>query len=94
MLDSILLKVMPPFLVVQWHNAIRKALFFRESFGRYVVLKLLHWSLQQGDRGNRKRYLPSDKERPTSPLSKRMAMSPDRGGTARLTHMRGWFHCF
>lgn len=83
------LRVMPPFLGVQRHNAIRKALFFRKSFARCVVMKLLDWSLQQGDRGNRKRYLPSDKERPTSPLSKRMAMSPDRGRTARLTHMGG-----
>lgn len=39
---------------------------------------------KQGDRGNRKRYLPSDKERPTSPLSKRMAMSPDRGRDKRI----------
>lgn len=34
---------------------------------------------QQGDRGSRKRYLPSDKDQPASPASKRMAMSPDRG---------------
>lgn len=34
---------------------------------------------QQADKGNRKRYLPADKDRPGSPLSKRVAMSPDRG---------------
>lgn len=58
----------------------------------YVDVNVLVWSLQQGDRGNRKRYLPSDKERPGSPLSKRMAMSPDRGrtdGHTLLTHIHG-----
>lgn len=52
------------------------------------------WSLQQGDRGNRKRYLPSDKDRLGSPLSKRMAMSPDRGRTDRrtlLTHIHAFW---
>ncbi|XP_034734205.1 zinc finger CCCH domain-containing protein 18 isoform X2 [Etheostoma cragini] len=39
---------------------------------------------KQGDRGNRKRYLPSDKDRPGSPASKRMAMSPDRGRDKRI----------
>lgn len=39
---------------------------------------------QQGDRGNRKRYMPSDKDRPGSPLSKRMAMSPGRGRDRRM----------
>lgn len=34
---------------------------------------------QQGDKGNRKRYMPSDKDRPSSPPSKRMTVSPDRG---------------
>ncbi len=34
---------------------------------------------QQGDKSNRKRYLPSDKDRQGSPVSKRMALSPDRG---------------
>ncbi|XP_047248663.1 zinc finger CCCH domain-containing protein 18 isoform X5 [Girardinichthys multiradiatus] len=39
--------------------------------------------LNKGDRGSRKRYLPSDKDRPGSPASKRMAMSPDRGRDKR-----------
>uniref|UniRef100_A0A9J8D5H4 Zinc finger CCCH-type containing 18 n=1 Tax=Cyprinus carpio carpio TaxID=630221 RepID=A0A9J8D5H4_CYPCA len=39
---------------------------------------------QQTDRGNRKRYFPADKERPPSPLSKRMALSPDRGRDRRM----------
>ncbi|XP_042337504.1 zinc finger CCCH domain-containing protein 18-like, partial [Plectropomus leopardus] len=40
--------------------------------------------LNKGDKGSRKRYLPSDKDRPGSPLSKRMALSPDRGRDKRI----------
>ncbi|MEQ2297643.1 hypothetical protein AMECASPLE_036682 [Ameca splendens] len=47
------------------------------------LLSCLVVSPQQGDRGSRKRYLPSDKDRPGSPASKRMAMSPDRGRDKR-----------
>lgn len=39
---------------------------------------------QQGDKGNRKRYMPSDKDRPSSPPSKRMTVSPDRGRDKRI----------
>nr|XP_020480229.1 zinc finger CCCH domain-containing protein 18-like [Monopterus albus] len=46
-----------------------------------IKLTLLN---KQGDKGSRKRYLPSDKDRPGSPLSKRMAMSPDRGRDRRI----------
>lgn len=38
------------------------------------------WKQQQADKSSRKRYLSSDKNRPGSPPSKRMAFSPDRGG--------------
>ncbi|XP_019733738.1 zinc finger CCCH domain-containing protein 18 isoform X4 [Hippocampus comes] len=48
-----------------------------------IKLTLLN-KQQGGDRGNRKRYLPSDKDRPGSPLSKRMAMSPDRARDRRI----------
>ncbi|KAG7263695.1 hypothetical protein CRUP_007763 [Coryphaenoides rupestris] len=48
-----------------------------------IKLTLLN-KQQQGDRGNRKRYMPSDKERPGSPLSKRMAMSPGCGRDRRM----------
>ncbi|XP_010766066.1 zinc finger CCCH domain-containing protein 18-like isoform X1 [Notothenia coriiceps] len=47
--------------------------------GSHKDIKLTLLNKQQGDKGSRKRYLPADKERPCSPLSKRMAMSPDRG---------------
>ncbi|XP_061628776.1 zinc finger CCCH domain-containing protein 18 isoform X1 [Phyllopteryx taeniolatus] len=47
-------------------------------------IKLTLLNKQQGDKGNRKRYLPTDKDRPGSPLSKRMAMSPDRARDRRL----------
>uniref|UniRef100_A0A3Q2Z2Y0 Zinc finger CCCH-type containing 18 n=1 Tax=Hippocampus comes TaxID=109280 RepID=A0A3Q2Z2Y0_HIPCM len=47
-------------------------------------IKLTLLNKQGGDRGNRKRYLPSDKDRPGSPLSKRMAMSPDRARDRRI----------
>ncbi|XP_061677722.1 zinc finger CCCH domain-containing protein 18 isoform X2 [Syngnathoides biaculeatus] len=40
--------------------------------------------LNKGDKGNRKRYLPTDKDRPASPLSKRMAMSPERVRDRRI----------
>uniref|UniRef100_A0A3Q3VL17 Zinc finger CCCH-type containing 18 n=1 Tax=Mola mola TaxID=94237 RepID=A0A3Q3VL17_MOLML len=40
-----------------------------------IKLTLLN---KQGDKGNRKRYLPSDKDRQSSPFNKRMAFSPDR----------------
>ncbi|XP_054451919.1 zinc finger CCCH domain-containing protein 18-like isoform X2 [Anoplopoma fimbria] len=46
-----------------------------------IKLTLLN---KQADKGNRKRYLPADKDRPGSPLSKRMAMSPDRGRDKRI----------
>ncbi|KAF3689276.1 Zinc finger CCCH domain-containing protein 18 [Channa argus] len=46
-----------------------------------IKLTLLN---KQGDKGNRKRYLPSDKERPSSPIRKRMALSPDRGREKRI----------
>lgn len=45
-----------------------------------IKLTLLN---KQADKGSRKRYLPSDKDRPGSPLSKRVAMSPDRGRDKR-----------
>ncbi|XP_077451742.1 zinc finger CCCH domain-containing protein 18 [Stigmatopora argus] len=49
-------------------------------------IKLTLLNKQQGDKGSRKRYLPSDKDRiPGSPLSKRMAMSPDRGRDRRIS---------
>lgn len=38
------------------------------------------WKQQQADKSSRKRYLSSDKSRPASPPTKRMAFSPDRGG--------------
>uniref|UniRef100_A0A3Q2VPA9 Zinc finger CCCH-type containing 18 n=1 Tax=Haplochromis burtoni TaxID=8153 RepID=A0A3Q2VPA9_HAPBU len=47
------------------------------SSHRDIKLTLLN-KQQQGDKGNRKRYLPGDKDRPGSPLNKRMAMSPDK----------------
>lgn len=46
-----------------------------------IKLTLLN---KQADKGNRKRYLPSDKDRPGSPVSKRMALSPDRGRDKRI----------
>ncbi|XP_068459425.1 zinc finger CCCH domain-containing protein 18 isoform X3 [Clinocottus analis] len=46
-----------------------------------IKLTLLN---KQADKGNRKRYLPADKDRPGSPLSKRMAMSPDRARDKRI----------
>lgn len=46
-----------------------------------IKLTLLN---KQVDKGNRKRYLPSDKDRPGSPASKRMALSPDRGRDKRV----------
>lgn len=52
--------------------------------GSHKDIKLTLLNKQQGDKGNRKRYLPSDKDRPGSPLSKRMAMSPDRGREKRM----------
>ncbi|CAL8293260.1 unnamed protein product [Boreogadus saida] len=52
--------------------------------GSHKDIKLTLLNKQQGDRGNRKRYMPSDKERPGSPLSKRMAMSPGRGRDRRM----------
>uniref|UniRef100_A0A8C6PPT2 Zinc finger CCCH-type containing 18 n=1 Tax=Nothobranchius furzeri TaxID=105023 RepID=A0A8C6PPT2_NOTFU len=52
--------------------------------GSHKDIKLTLLNKQQGDRGNRKRYLPADKDRPSPPLSKRMAMSPDRGRDKRI----------
>ncbi|XP_057691907.1 zinc finger CCCH domain-containing protein 18 [Corythoichthys intestinalis] len=48
-------------------------------------IKLTLLNKQQGDKGSRKRYLPSEKDRPGSPLSKRMAMSPDRARDRRIS---------
>ncbi|KAM9815089.1 zinc finger CCCH domain-containing protein 18 isoform 4-T4 [Syngnathus typhle] len=46
-----------------------------------IKLTLLN---KHSEKSNRKRYLPSDKDRPVSPLSKRMAMSPDRARDRRI----------
>lgn len=46
-----------------------------------IKLTLLN---KQADKGNRKRYLPLDKDRPGSPANKRMALSPDRGRDKRI----------
>ncbi|CDQ64531.1 unnamed protein product [Oncorhynchus mykiss] len=48
------------------------------GYGQHKDIKLTLLN-KQADRGNRKRYMPSDKDRPTSPLSKRIALSPERG---------------
>lgn len=52
--------------------------------GSHKDIKLTLLNKQQADKGNRKRYLPADKDRPGSPLSKRVAMSPDRGRDKRI----------
>ncbi|XP_034389890.1 zinc finger CCCH domain-containing protein 18 isoform X7 [Cyclopterus lumpus] len=52
--------------------------------GSHKDIKLTLLNKQQADKGNRKRYLPVDKDRPSSPLSKRMAMSPDRARDKRI----------
>ncbi|XP_071059469.1 zinc finger CCCH domain-containing protein 18-like [Pseudochaenichthys georgianus] len=52
--------------------------------GSHKDIKLTLLNKQQGDKGSRKRYLPADKERPGSPPSKRVAMSPDRGRDKRI----------
>lgn len=65
-------------------NCLADFSFFFYSLG--CGINLLDSSQQQGDKGNRKRYLPSDKDRPGSPLSKRMALSPDRGEKCADTH--------
>ncbi|XP_033824661.1 zinc finger CCCH domain-containing protein 18 [Periophthalmus magnuspinnatus] len=51
--------------------------------GSHKDIKLTLLNKQQADKGNRKRYLPSDKDRPGSPASKRMVLSPDRGRDKR-----------
>ncbi|GAA6101742.1 zinc finger CCCH domain-containing protein 18 isoform X2 [Tachysurus ichikawai] len=53
------------------------------GYGSHKDIKLTLLNKQQADRSNRKRYFPADKDRPTSPLSKRMALSPDRGRDRR-----------
>ncbi|KAK7891989.1 hypothetical protein WMY93_023952 [Mugilogobius chulae] len=53
--------------------------------GSHKDIKLTLLNKQQADKGNRKRYLPSDKDRPASPASKRMALSPDRGRDKRVS---------
>ncbi|KAM8891121.1 zinc finger CCCH domain-containing protein 18 isoform 2-T3 [Spinachia spinachia] len=53
------------------------------SSGSHKDIKLTLLNKQE-DKGNRKRYLPADKDRPGSPLSKRVAMSPDRGRDKRI----------
>lgn len=45
-----------------------------------IKLTLLN---KPADKGTRKRYEPSDKERPSSPPSKRVALSPERGHRER-----------
>lgn len=73
-------------LVILLHSNVEQiicslTLFFRLLLCVFISLLYLQ---QQGEKGNRKRYLPSDKDRPGSPLSKRMAMSPDRGEEIHL----------
>ncbi|XP_026086433.1 zinc finger CCCH domain-containing protein 18-like isoform X4 [Carassius auratus] len=53
------------------------------GYGSHKDIKLTLLN-KQTDRGNRKRYFPADKERPPSPLSKRIALSPDRGRDRRM----------
>uniref|UniRef100_H3CGP5 Zinc finger CCCH-type containing 18 n=1 Tax=Tetraodon nigroviridis TaxID=99883 RepID=H3CGP5_TETNG len=52
-----------------------------------IKLTLLN-KQQQADKSSRKRYLSSDKTRPGSPPSKRMAFSPDRGGRDKRMPLR------
>lgn len=54
------------------------------GYGSHKDIKLTLLNKQQTDRGNRKRYFPADKDRPPSPLSKRIALSPDRGRDRRM----------
>ncbi|XP_028813870.1 zinc finger CCCH domain-containing protein 18 isoform X2 [Denticeps clupeoides] len=53
------------------------------AYGSHKDIKLTLLN-KQADRGNRKRYFPSDKERPMSPSSKRIALSPDRARDRRI----------
>ncbi|XP_066541236.1 zinc finger CCCH domain-containing protein 18 isoform X2 [Hoplias malabaricus] len=53
------------------------------AYGSHKDIKLTLVN-KQADRSNRKRYFPADKERPTSPLNKRRALSPDRGRDRRM----------
>ncbi|TRZ00826.1 hypothetical protein DNTS_030314 [Danionella cerebrum] len=53
------------------------------AYGSHKDIKLTLLN-KQTDRSNRKRYFPGDKERPPSPVSKRMALSPDRGRDRRM----------
>uniref|UniRef100_A0A8C4S171 Zinc finger CCCH-type containing 18 n=1 Tax=Erpetoichthys calabaricus TaxID=27687 RepID=A0A8C4S171_ERPCA len=50
----------------------------QSGYGSHKDIKLTLLN-KQAEKGNRKRYQPSDKERPASPVSKRIALSPERG---------------